>query len=380
MTSQTSNSKILLLAGEVSGDAHAARLVEQIKRINPHIEFYGIGGDALAGQGMELLYHISQMAFLGIAEVIRHLPFIRRVHNSLLLWAGSNRPVCALLVDYPGFNLKMAKSLKKLSIPVIYYISPQLWAWGKKRVKKVKKYVDKMMVLFPFEKTFYEQFGIEAEYVGHPLADTHSGSIPEQVKSINPHKIKVGLLPGSRYQEVASLLPKMVETAGQLFRQGLIHEIEVVRVKHVADELFLTAIGDNHQIALVEKPLKDVLPEYDAVIVASGTATLECGLYRVPMVIVYHVSPLTYFLGKLLIKLKNIGLVNIVAEKEVAVELIQSEFSVANAVREIKLLLEPEANKKRREDLKIISEKLGEAGASQRAARVVLDFLNVRTH
>ncbi len=371
------NNKILLITGEVSGDAHAAEMVRHIQENNSKIEFYGIGGRELAKLGMHILFDINQMAFLGIAEIVRHLPFIRKVFKTILEWARVNNPDCVILVDYPGFNLKLAKSLKKLSIPVIYYISPQLWAWGKGRVSKIKKYVDKMVVLFPFEKKFYAQRGIEAEYVGHPLVDKHSLYLPEKLKNIEPGKIKLGLLPGSRKQEVVTLLPKILETARSLFKTGAIQKAEIVKVENLPHELFSNMLKEEDDfISLVQKPLKDCLPEYDAVIVASGTATLECGLYQVPSLIVYHVSGLTYFLGRMLVKVQHIGLINIVAEKQVAVELLQHRFTVKAAAKEIKKLLSEKANLQKRQELKVIRDKLGEGGASERAALVVLEFLN----
>ena len=169
MNSENKTNKIMLIAGEVSGDAHASSMVKHLKKANPKIEFFGIGGDELSKLEMRTFYHINQMAFLGIAEVIKHLPFIREVHNTLIEWAKVNKPDCAILVDYPGFNLRIAKSFKKLGIPVVWYISPQLWAWGKGRIKKVKKYIDKMIVLFPFEEKFYAGHSVDAAYVGQSV-------------------------------------------------------------------------------------------------------------------------------------------------------------------------------------------------------------------
>jgi len=371
------NKKILLIAGEVSGDLHAAELVKKIQEKKPLIKFYGIGGDNLSRLGMYIFYHIKQMAFLGIAEVIKHLPFIHKVHKHLVDWSKTNKPDCVILVDYPGFNLKLAKSLNKLSIPVIYYISPQLWAWGKGRIKKIEKYIDKMIVLFPFEKKYYAQHGIDTEYVGHPLSDKHMENLPKKFKILQAGEIKLGLLPGSRKQEVQQLLPRMLDTARKLYTDNQINQAEVVKVEHLPQEMYSSLLKEEDSfISLVEKPLKDCLPNYDAVLVASGTATLECGYYCVPTVVVYHVNGLTYFLGKLLVKLENIGLINIVAEKQVAVELIQHEFTADRAAAEIRILLSPQSNLEKREELKIIREKLGPVGASQRAANVVLDFLN----
>ena len=209
--------KVLIIAGEVSGDHHGAALVKELKNINSNISFFGIGGDEIKKEGMNILFHIEEMAFLGVGEVIRHLPFIWKVKNTLIERAKYEKPNCAVLIDYPGFNIRIAKILKSLSIPVLYYISPQLWAWGQRRINKIRKYVDKMIVLFPFEKAFYETHGIRAEYVGHPLVDKHEAHLPKEMKKIDPQNITLGLLPGSRKQEVKSLLPKMIDTARELY-------------------------------------------------------------------------------------------------------------------------------------------------------------------
>ncbi|HID39944.1 MAG TPA: lipid-A-disaccharide synthase, partial [Calditrichaeota bacterium] len=207
---QDKQKTLLVIAGEPSGDAHAAALIEQLRKVYGDLRIFGIGGEALAATGMEQLYHIKEMAFLGLSEVIKHLPFIRRVQMDLLDKAEKEKPAAAILVDYPGFNLRMARLLKKRGIPVIYYISPQLWAWGKRRVKKIQRYVDKMLVVFPFEVRFYQEHGINAEYVGHPLVDKHAALAPEKTKQIDPRRVTIGLLPGSRRQEVENLLPLMV--------------------------------------------------------------------------------------------------------------------------------------------------------------------------
>lgn len=376
MKSHKKNTMILLIAGEVSGDDHASALVRDIKKSNPQIEFFGIGGETLAKKGMHIFYHIDQMAFLGVGEIIKHLPFIRKVHNEIVTWAMENKPSCAILVDYPGFNLRIAKSLKKLSIPVVYYISPKLWAWGKGRVKKIRQYVDKMIVVFPFEKKFYANYGIEAEFVGNPIIDKHSDYLPNPLKKIEPGKVKLGLLPGSRKQEVVTLLPKMIETARALHKSGNIQSAEIIKVENLPQQIYKSPLKkEDDFISILQKPLEQCLPQFDAVIVASGTATLECGLYQVPMLIVYHVNSLTYFLAKLFVKLEDIGLVNIVAEKQVAVELIQHQFTIAAAEQEIRKLLSPKVNLEKRGELKVIRQKLGEGGASEKAAHIVLDLL-----
>ena len=369
--------KILIIAGEVSGDHHGAALVKELKKLKSDISFFGIGGDELKKEGMDVLFHVEDMAFLGVGEVIRHLPFIWKVKNTLMDRAKSEQPDCAVLIDYPGFNIRMAQNLKSLGIPVLYYISPQLWAWGQRRVDKIRKYVDKMIVLFPFEKKFYEQHGIEVEYVGHPLVDKHAIHLPDQIKEINPKNITLGILPGSRLQEVKSLLPRMIKAARQLYQAQKIHKAEIVKVNHLKIDHYSSLLDEKDDfISIAETELYKRLPEYDAVIVASGTATLETGYYGVPMLIVYQVNPLTYWLGRMFIKVPFIGLVNIVAEKQVALELIQDDFTLARATNHLATMLEPTNNLEIRETMQIIRKKLGEPGASKRAAEVVNNYLN----
>ena len=336
---------ILIIAGEVSGDSHAAGLVAEYKKLRPSCGFWGIGGDELKAQGMELLYHLQDMAFLGISEVIKHLPFILRVQREIGEEAGKRRPSCAVLVDYPGFNLKMARKLKKLGIPVVYYISPQLWAWGRWRVEKIRKYVDKMLVLFEFEKDFYKQYGIDAEFVGHPLVDKFKDALPASFKSFDSNNIVLGLLPGSRKQEVSSLLPSLAAAAEILHREGKINSAEIVKVEHLPLEIYHKEIaGKEDFIKIVQQPLQKCLSRYDAVLIASGTATLETGYFGVPMVVVYKVQALTYWLGKLLIRLKNIALINIVAGEEIVPELIQHDFTPEKAAALIKPYLTQKSN------------------------------------
>ena len=368
--------KILLIAGEVSGDHHGAALVKEIKKLDNDIQFFGVGGAALAGAGMELIVHLESMAFLGIGEIIRHLPYIQKVRKKLLDKAKTEKPDCAILIDYPGFNLRMAASLKKLNIPVIYYISPQLWAWGKGRVKKIKKYVERMIVLFPFEREFYAKYGINAFYSGHPIVDYHASWLPDKPKEFDPQNIVLGLLPGSRTQEVNSLLPEMIQTAAVLHQAGKVNRVEILKTEHLPGELYKKHImGFDDFIKISEKPIYKVLPKYDVVLTASGTATLEAGYFGVPMVVVYKVNAFTYFLARRLIKIKHIGLVNIVAEKEVAIELIQHDFSAEKAAAAIGRLLEKKEHEHKRRELSLIAKKLGKPGASGRAAREVVRFL-----
>ncbi len=367
---------ILLVAGEVSADQHGAALLKALKQLNPNLQFWGIGGNNLAENGMELLFHLERLAFLGVGEVVRHLPFIRRVMKTMEKQARERRPACAILIDYPGFNLSLAARLKKLNIPIVYYISPQLWAWGKHRVKKIKKYVDKMLVLFPFEKTFYAQYGIQAEYVGHPLVDKHFSHLPKQFKEVKAGSEILGVLPGSRRNEIEALLPKMLKTAALLQQQKQIQRTLVLKVPHLPQELYQNILNEvGTQAEIVEEPMYRFLPQLDVALVTSGTATLETAYFAVPMVIVYHVNALTYWLGRMLVKVDHIGLANIVAEEEIAPELIQNDFTPQRAAALLKEMLNPQKNKSVREKMLVVRKKLGEPGASQRAARIIHRFL-----
>lgn len=367
---------ILLVAGEVSADQHGAALLKALNQLNPNLQFWGIGGNNLAENGMELLFHLEKLAFLGVGEVVRHLPFIRRVMKTMEEQARERRPACAILIDYPGFNLSLAARLKKLNIPIVYYISPQLWAWGKHRVKKIKKYVDKMLVLFPFEKTFYAQYGIQAEYVGHPLVDKHFSHLPKQFKEVKAGSEILGVLPGSRRNEIEALLPKMLKTAALLQQQKQIQRALVLKVPHLPQELYQNILNEvGTQAEIVEKPMYRFLPQLDVALVTSGTATLETAYFAVPMVIVYHVNALTYWLGRMLVKVDHIGLANIVAEEEIAPELIQNDFTPQRAATLLKEMLNPQKNKSVREKMLVVRKKLGEPGASHRAAQIIHRFL-----
>jgi len=365
---------IVIISGEVSGDIHGGKLVAELKKQNSDIELSGIGGDQMIQHGFKAIYHIKQMAFLGIGEVIKHLPFIRKVFKALFGHVTEIKPDAVILIDYPGFNLRFAKAMHKLGIPVIYYISPQLWAWGKRRVKKIKKYVDKMLVVFPFEVEFYKKHGIQAEYVGHPLVDEHF----DKIKPKNENKNKVlGLLPGSRKHEIEQLLPDMLETARILFYNGKISKAVIAKVDNIEESIYKKINGDKYRyVELSNKPIPEFYNSLDAAITKSGTSTLETAYFGIPFIIVYRVSKLTWFLGNLLVKLDSIGLANIVAGKKIADELLQNDFTPQKASGLISNLLNPEKNKEKRNELKIVREKLGEQGASKRVAKSILEFVS----
>jgi lipid-A-disaccharide synthase len=365
---------LVIVTGEASGDMHAARLMTELQKMGQRFKFSGIGGDRMIGQGFQALRHSKQMAFLGLGEVIRHLPFVRKVFKELIFHIRSLKPQAVILVDYPGFNLRLAKKIKQLGIPVIYYISPQIWAWGRGRIKKIKKYIDYMLVLFPFEVAFYAGHGVRVDYVGHPLVDIYYHRV--QPKIFNPRGDKVlGLLPGSRMQELTGLLADMITTGKVLHQKKLIDRVLIAGVDHIPDSVYEHYIGSESYIKLHRGNMDVFYNQLDAALVSSGTATLETAYFRVPMVIVYRVHKLTWFLGKMLVRIDQIGLANIVAEEKVADELLQDDFQIQPAVDLLAGLLQQKANNNTREKLKIIQEKLGPPGASLQAAQKVINFI-----
>jgi len=372
-------SEILIVAGETSGDRHAADLVAELGKLFPGIKFVGIGGDAMAAQGVRLFYHIKQMAFLGFTEVVRHLPFIRRVFRELETYLDSHRPAAVILVDYPGFNLRLAKLASGKGIPVIYYISPQLWAWGEKRVEKIRKYVDLLLVIFKFEQEFYTRFGVESKFVGHPLVDEIKITLTEKQfrknYQLDSAKPIVALLPGSRQNEVKSLLPVMLK-AYQQFPNANNLEWVIGKTEAVPSDLYYHYIGNGLPIKIISGDTHHLMKYARLALVASGTATLETGYLETPMVVLYKVYPLTYWIGKRLVKINNIALANIVCGETVVPELIQNQVTPENIVAEMgKYLRDDEYYHAVRTKLSRIKDILGPPGAAARAAREIYQLL-----
>lgn len=374
MSENNVNKSLVIIAGEVSGDIHGSELIASLKKLNPNLDIQGIGGDLMVKEGLKPLFHIKEMAFMGLWEVLNHLPFIKKVFREMTDLVKSTKPAAVILIDYPGFNLRFAKKMYKMGIPVIYYISPQLWAWGKKRVFKIQKYIKKMLVIFPFEKDFYEEYNIEADYVGHPIVDHHVDHVNPKVTGKS--NLTLGLLPGSRYQELENLLSDMIKTARMLKESGKIDRILLLKVDTISLDIYNKYLGDKSIIELHRSTPENFYNQLDVALVSSGTATLETGYFRVPMVIVYRVNPLTWFFGRLLVKLDIIGLANIVAGELISKELLQNDFQPKKAKIELERLLDPEVNKKVRNKLAIIKEKLGVPGTANRAAKIIYDLIS----
>jgi len=371
----------MLVAGEVSGDLHGAHLVEAIQKIDPDIEFFGVGGEGLEKRGMRLLHHVRSLSVVGISEAFRKLRVALKTLRELKGAMEQERPDLVILIDYPEFNLRLARIARQKRIPVLYYISPQIWAWRPGRVKSIAKRVRKMVVLFPFEVPLYQAAGVDVEWVGHPLLDIVRPSLPREEAleqfGIDPEQKTVALLPGSRSEEVIRLLPPMLTSAALL--QGAIPRLQFILplAPGILETNLYPILKD------VPVPIKivngfnyDVMALSDLIITASGTATLEAAILGKPMVIVYKVSSLTYWVARALTRVKYIGLVNLIAGKEIARELLQEEVNPKRIAEEaLRLLRNPVLYGKTVESLAEVRHNLGEPGAANRAARIVLSLL-----
>ena len=370
------SNSILIIAGELSGDVQGGKLVAAIKKMSPDVSITGIGGDNMKDAGMELLRHIREMSFLGFSEVIKHLPLIRQIMNELTEWIETNRPETVVLIDYPGFNLRLAKKAKKLGCRVVYYISPQIWAWGAGRIKKISRLVDHMIVVFPFEEKIYRSAGIKVDFVGHPILEGLKSELSRdeffEKHGLKSDKSLVGLLPGSRIQEVEKLYLPMIEAA-ELMKKELPALQTVTGVSPTLNEKMYSIIETGKDLEH-SKAVYDVMQHSDLLFVASGTATLESACLGTPMIIVYKVSPVSWFLGKMLVKLKNIGLVNIVAGELIVPEILQSEVTATRLASEgLSLLGDKTLMEDTRKRLVMVKESLGKTGASQRAAELIVN-------
>ena len=369
-----------IIAGEASGDLHASNLVAEIKKKDKKAEFRGCGGDLMKAQGVDLLKHYRTMAYMGFVEVAVNL---RKVLGNIAQCKKDildYHPDAIILVDYPGFNFRIADFAHENGFKVLYYISPQVWAWKRRRVKKIKRSVDKMLVILPFEEEFYKQYGVDVTYVGNPLLDelakfgTANRSIFLRRNSLGEKREIIALLPGSRHQEVKRVLPVMLKAAAHFPD----YQFVVAGVSSLDKSLYKKILG-NSDVFLIENQTYELLQNSSAAVVTSGTATLETALFTVPEVVCYKATGLSYFLAKWMIKVKFISLVNLVMDKEVVKELIQGDMTEENIVKELELLLH---NGKRQrqllEDYEELKGRLGNAGASGKAADVIIEAMKAR--
>ena len=369
-----------IIAGEASGDLHASNLVAEIKKKDKRAEFRGCGGDKMKAQGVDLLKHYRTMAYMGFVEVAVNLRKVLRNISQTKKDIMEYHPDVVILVDYPGFNFRIADFAHKKGFKVIYYISPQLWAWKRRRVKKVKRSVDKMLVILPFEEEFYKRYGVDVTYVGNPLLDEMAkyGSANRSIflrrNSLGEKREIIALLPGSRKQEVKRMLPVMLKMVPRFPD----YQFVVAGVSSLDKELYKGIMGTTDAF-FVENQTYELLQNSSAALVTSGTATLETALLTVPEVVCYKATDFSYRLAKAMIKVKYISLVNLVMDKAVVKELIQGDLNEDNLAAELELLLHNGKRQRRLlEDYDELRDRLGNAGASEKAATAICDALRKR--
>ncbi len=370
--------RVLIIAGEASGDLHGSGVVRELRKIAPGAEIFGVGGDQMKREGMELVYHVNELSFMGFVEVVRHLPLIRSVERTLGQLLKFKKPDVVVLIDYPGFNIRFARLAKREGVPVLYYISPQVWAWHKSRIKKMRGIVDKMLVVFPFEVDMYKSEGIDAEFVGHPLLEVLNVKEKDaglrKKLGIESNKKVLALLPGSRMQEIEAIFPPMLE-AGKAIARELDMEVVVGVAPTLKVDYFETRFPVGN-VRLVQGSTYNIMKLAHFALVTSGTATLETACIGTPMFVLYKTSWLTYLIGRVLIRVRNIGLVNIVAGEEVVKEFVQHRVRPGLLAREaLKLLRDPERMETVRNNLVKVRERLGTPGASARVARHIVSMV-----
>ncbi|RJR39749.1 MAG: lipid-A-disaccharide synthase [Deltaproteobacteria bacterium] len=381
--------KILIVAGEASGDQHAARLVAAIKEELPRAEFLGVGGEALAAQGVRILWPASELAVVGLLEVAGRLPAVFRALKDIGRALKQERPQLVILVDFPDFNFWVARLAKYWRAPVMYYVSPQVWAWRTYRVRTIARLVDRMVVIFPFEAEFYRQRGVPAEYVGHPLVETLPPLPPRaallQAWGLDPRRFTIALLPGSRASEIERHLPAMLEAA--MLIKGAIPETQFVlplastAPREMVEEMvekFGVGEGASPGLSLkiIDGQSYAALSAAHLAVVASGTATVEAALAATPTIIIYRLSPVTFAVGRLLVQVEHVGMANLLAGERLFPELLQHLFTPESLAREVlSLVRAPERLEAMRLGLARIVNRLGGPGASRRAAMIAKEII-----
>jgi lipid-A-disaccharide synthase len=375
--------KIAIVAGEASGDLHAAEVVAELKKLDRALDTFGIGGDLLEREGMRVLHHAREMGIVGLFNVLRHIGMFRRIFKELIAAIAKEKPDAVLLVDYPGFNLRVAQRCKEMGLRVIYYISPQVWAWRRGRVRHIAKYVDHMLVIFPFEEQFYKDHDVKVTYVGHPLIDEMTVAPHPRFAHVAPRPaergeggrrpgegpLNIALLPGSRRSEINALLPPMLDAV------ALLKEVDpfIIQAPTISSAELLAIMERNGTfVRIVPHDRGESLASADLALSSSGTATLECAIAGTPVVVVYRLSPANYWLAKRVVTLPHFSLINIIAGRQVVPELLQHDVNGERIAQAVRAMIAPAEYDRVRRELAEVREKLGAPGASRRAAEVIM--------
>jgi len=372
----------MIVAGEASGDLHGADLARELLLLDGSLKLSGIGGSLMAAAGVDLYYDIRNLAVMGIIEVIKRLKDIRSAMHVLENRFKLNRPDLLILIDYPGFNLELAKRAQKFNIPVLYYISPKIWAWREGRIEKIKKYVDRLAVILPFEKNYYQAHGVNVDFVGNPLLDqVRVSSEKDELKrkfAIDKSATVIGMMPGSRKQEITKLLPLFMQTA-HLLKEKVENPVFILPLASTLSEDDLAGYfqtGGQLDVRIIKENRYEAMAACDAAMAASGTLTLELAILKVPMVVCYRVLTLTYLLARPFIHVDYVSLVNLIAQREVVPELLQHKATPGNICHKLlPLLLNREAGNTMRQELANVCRQLGEPGGSGRAARLAMEMV-----
>jgi lipid-A-disaccharide synthase len=379
MTQPPRPPRLLVSCGEVSGDLYASELLRHLREKRPELEVFGLGGDGLLAQRAHLIAHVRELAVMGLLEIVRSLRRLRTIMRQLLAEVDRERPDLAVLVDYSGFNLRLARELHNRGVPIVYYVSPQVWAWRRGRLKTMRETVKRIMVLFPFEPPIYEAAGIPVTFVGHPLVDLvrpppDPGALLAEL-GLDPARPLVAVLPGSRAQEIRYNLPPLADAVARIRSGRPELQFALAGASNISRTLLTDRLG-GVDIPVIVGRTHALVGAAQVGLVASGTATVEAALLGTPIIVVYRVAPLSYAIGRRLVRVPNFAMVNLIAGRQVVPELIQHDFTAERVAQEtLALLADPERLSTMRADLAEVRRLLGGGGASARAAGVVDQFL-----
>ena len=370
---------ILIIAGENSGEKYGAQLIKEFKKITNEYSFFGIGGSWMEREGVELLFRLSDVSLRGIFEIFSHIPKILNIFKSVLNEVERRKPVVSILIDFPDFNLRLARRLHKMKIPVLYYISPTIWAWRRGRIRKIKKYVKKILLIFPFEEEIYKRHGIKAVFVGHPLIERIKINLTKEEffrkYNLDPKQKLIVLMPGSRESEIKYHLPVLKKSVEKL-KDKVKCQFLLIKAENIQEELIKKYVDSNSEIKILSEDNYEAMYYSDLIIASCGTANLEATLLEKPFITFYRLSPLTYNLGIHFVKIRNYSIVNILAGKKVVPELIQKDFTPEKICTEtLTILNSPRIISEMKEEFKKIKKKLGQGEASKKAAQELYNLL-----